>query len=65
MNHKNTFNLSEAAIYLGISRPTLRKIIKDGKIQTLDVGQGSSKRLSKIELDKWLGGSDASAHDQA
>jgi excisionase family DNA binding protein len=56
MDHKTTFNLSEAAIYLGISRPTLRKIIKDGKIQTLALGESSSKRFSRIELDRWLRG---------
>jgi excisionase family DNA binding protein len=56
MDHKTTFNLSEAAIYLGISRPTLRKIINDGKIQPLDLGQSSSKRFSSIELDRWLKG---------
>lgn len=37
-NEKLTFNLSEAAVKIGVSEPTLRKAVKQGTIPSIRVG---------------------------
>ena len=49
---KAVFNLREAAIYLGISVPTLAALLRNGEIPCLRAGQ--RWLISKSALDNWL-----------
>ena len=43
-SHKSVFNLKEAAAYLGISAPTLVRLLGSGAIPYRRVGSGGSSR---------------------
>ena len=49
---KAVFNLREAAIYLGISVPTLAALLRNGEIPCRRAGQ--RWLISKPALDNWL-----------
>ena len=49
---KAVFNLREAAIYLGISVPTLAALLRSGEIPCRRAGQ--RWLISKTVLDPWL-----------
>lgn len=49
---KAVFNLREAAIYLGISVPTLAALLRNGEIPCRRAGQ--RWLISKSALDNWL-----------
>ncbi len=49
---KSVFNLKEAADYLGISTPTLVRLLKSDRIFYRRVGQ--RWLISKTTLDTWL-----------
>lgn len=47
-------NVTAAAKYLGVSRTTLWRIIRDGGIEQVEVRSGSF-RLRKVDLDRFAG----------
>lgn len=49
---KAVFNLREAAIYLGISVPTLAALLRNGEIPCRRAGQ--RWLIAKSALDNWL-----------
>ena len=49
---KAVFNLREAAIYLGISVPTLAALLRSGEIPCRRAGQ--RWLIAKSALDNWL-----------
>ena len=54
--YKSAFNLKEAAVYLGISIPTLVRLLRSGDIPHRRVGQ---RWLSaRSALDTWLNRND-------
>lgn len=50
--HKSVFNLKEAAAYLGISVPTLVRLLKSGEIPCRRGGQ--RWLIAQSVLDDWL-----------
>lgn len=50
--NKAVFNLREAAVYLGISVPTLAALLRSGEIPCRRAGQ--RWLISKSALDNWL-----------
>ena len=51
-SHKSVFNLKEAAAYLGISVPTLVRLLGSGAIPYRRVGQ--RWLIARATLDDWL-----------
>lgn len=51
-SHKSVFNLKEAAAYLGISMPTLVRLLESGTIPCRRVGQ--RWLIARSVLDDWL-----------
>ena len=51
-SHKSVFNLKEAAAYLGISVPTLVRLLGSGAIPYRRVGQ--RRLIARAALDDWL-----------
>ena len=51
-SHKSVFNLKEAAAYLGISVPTLVRLLGSGAIPYRRVGQ--RWLIARSALDDWL-----------
>ena len=51
-SHKSVFNLKEAATYLGISVPTLVRLLESGTIPHRRVGQ--RWLIARSALDTWL-----------
>lgn len=49
---KSVFNLKEAAVYLGISIPTLVRLLRSGDIPHRRVGQ--RWLIARAALDDWL-----------
>lgn len=50
--YKSAFNLKEAAVYLGISIPTLVRLLRSGAIPYRRVGQ--RWLIARSALDDWL-----------
>jgi excisionase family DNA binding protein len=48
-----TFDLTQAALYLGVSRPTLRIALRDGTIPAIKIG--TRYIISKTALDQMMG----------
>ena len=53
---KSVFNLKEAAVYLGISIPTLVRLLRSGDIPYRRVGQ--RWLIARSALDTWLNRND-------
>lgn len=51
-SYKSVFNLKEAATYLGISVPTLVRLLESGTIPNRRVGQ--RWLIARSALDTWL-----------
>lgn len=51
-SHKSVFNLKETATYLGISVPTLVRLLESGTIPYRRVGQ--RWLIARAALDDWL-----------
>ena len=51
-SHKSVFNLKEAATYLGISVPTLVRLLESGTSPYRRVGQ--RWLIARAALDDWL-----------
>ena len=51
-SHKSVFNLKEAATYLGISIPTLVRLLESGVIPYRRIGQ--RWLIARAALDDWL-----------
>lgn len=51
-SNKAVFNRKEAAVYLGISIPTLMRLLKSGEIPSRRIGQ--RWLIPKAGLDNWL-----------
>lgn len=51
-SHKSVFNLKEAATYLGISVPTLVRLLESGTIPYRRAGQ--RWLIARSALDTWL-----------
>jgi excisionase family DNA binding protein len=57
-NPQNVLTLDEAARYLRTSRKTLSKLVRQGRLPSRRVGR--SYRFLRLELDRFLAGSDHS-----
>lgn len=51
-SNKSVFNLKEAAAYLGISVPTLARLLRSGVIPYRRIGQ--RWLIARAALDDWL-----------
>ena len=49
---KEWYTVDEAAEYLGISRRTVYKLSKDGRLRTYVLGKERTRRFRKDDLDK-------------
>jgi excisionase family DNA binding protein len=56
------FTAHEACHYISISRPTLIKLITDGKIRAQKIGRGW--RILRAEIDRFLRGGDLSGESR-
>lgn len=52
--NNNTLDLKSAAKYLNISTPTLRKYVKAGKIETMNIPGSSRKLFTKRAINQFL-----------
>ena len=51
-------DVRRAAIYLDITQPTLRRLVRDGKVPARKVGK--VWRFSRSQLSSWIRGDEAS-----
>ncbi len=51
---KEWFTVEEAAEYLGISRRTIYKLTKEGRLPAFRIGRERHRRFKKADLDKVL-----------
>jgi len=48
-------SVAEAAMMLGVSAPTIRRKVATGELPAVQLGgAGSSIRIARAELEKWL-----------
>lgn len=53
-----TYTATEAAQAIGVSRSMMYRMIQDGEVRALDLGQGHRMRISETELARVSGNAD-------
>ena len=56
MIQAQTFTLTQAAQYIGVSRKTLYNMLHDGRFPVVAVARSKPRRWNVADVDRWLAG---------